>query len=640
MIELFPYRPRLYQEEIMSFIWKTIQNKKHLVLESGTGSGKTICALVPSVKFALENKKRVLYLTRTNAQQRQVILELRQIANLTEVYGVGVQGRRNMCLLLKTNKEFQLGNPEELSKMCADRKRKVLTALEQGEEAKDCIYFANNCKLNLDSIEQWAKKKLPTAEEFVSYCKRRKLCPYELNKALVSDATVVTAPYIYFFEPFIRRSLFDWIACNIEEIILIVDEAHNLPDYARESNSAELSLYSLELVSKEIEEFGNIELISSIKLKTICDLMKKIILELKKEYIFDEDGLIPSSELEGELMNSLQIPSNKLNVLIENIIKYGTIIQDKKRMQRRLARSYVHTLGTFLSFWTRLEAETHVKLISNGSNPKLEIYCLDPSIATQIIKETYASIHMSGTLKPLDEYRASLELPENTTLCSYPSPFPKENRVVLYVTDVTSKYDEISKGKDIIRKMEEYLITIGLTLDRNIVAFFPSFSLLQQFLNDGIEFHIPKSIYVEQKKMGQTELMETVDKFKASTGNAMLFGVAGGRISEGMDFPDRELELAVLIGIPYPKPTAKQKALQHYYDIKFNKGWEYTVTAPTTRKMLQCIGRLIRSEKDRGVAVILDRRAVHFKKYIEDLKETGSVVIELKRFFSDLQGTK
>ena len=128
--------------------------------------------------------------------------------------------------------------------------------------------------------------------------------------------------------------------------------------------------------------------------------------------------------------------------------------------------------------------------------------------------------------------------------------------------------------------------------------------------------------------------MKVVSDFKLAPGRALLHAISGGRVSEGIDFPDRELEVAVLVGIPYPKPTAKQKALQYYYDIKFGKGWDYTVKAPTARRMLQAIGRLIRSEHDRGVAVILDRRAAQFKEYLPDLRETADPAMDVAAFWS------
>ena len=136
--------------------------------------------------------------------------------------------------------------------------------------------------------------------------------------------------------------------------------------------------------------------------------------------------------------------------------------------------------------------------------------------------------------------------------------------------------------------------------------------------------------------MSQSALMDLVSDFKEQgnneDGGATLFSVMGGRISEGMDFPAEQLEIAVIVGIPYPKPTARQRGLQHYYDLKFHKGWEYTVEAPTARKLLQSIGRLIRDENDRGVAVILDSRAVRFKRFIRDLKESKKLIDDIKNF--------
>lgn len=138
--------------------------------------------------------------------------------------------------------------------------------------------------------------------------------------------------------------------------------------------------------------------------------------------------------------------------------------------------------------------------------------------------------------------------------------------------------------------------------------------------------------------MSQSALMDLVSDFKShgdtDGDGAALFSVMGGRISEGMDFPAEQLEIVVIIGIPYPKPTARQRGLQRYYDMKFRKGWEYTVEAPTARKLLQTIGRLIRNESDRGVAIILDRRTPRFKKYIKDMELTNDLLHDVREFLS------
>src|SRR4030042_1828552 len=97
-MNLFPYKPRKNQTAIMQTIKNTLADRGSLVFESGTGSGKTICALTSAIEFAIENKKKIIYTTRTNAQQRQVIIELREIrkklkTGKEKVFGVGIQGR-------------------------------------------------------------------------------------------------------------------------------------------------------------------------------------------------------------------------------------------------------------------------------------------------------------------------------------------------------------------------------------------------------------------------------------------------------------------------------------------------------------------------------------------------------------------
>ncbi|MCL4438153.1 MAG: hypothetical protein M1616_02150 [Candidatus Thermoplasmatota archaeon] len=110
----------------------------------------------------------------------------------------------------------------------------------------------------------------------------------------------------------------------------------------------------------------------------------------------------------------------------------------------------------------------------------------------------------------------------------------------------------------------------------------------------------------------------------------------GGRISEGINFPGDQLQVAIIVGIPYPKPDAKQKALQNYYEHRFRRGWEYAVTFPVAVKLRQAIGRLIRSQNDTGVAIILDRRASYFRKYIPGLRLSRNPVEDSEEFFRDL----
>ena len=653
-MDFFPYDLRENQRNIMQEIDYTLNFQNHLVFESGTGSGKTICVLSSALKYALDNKKKIVYTTRTNAQQQQVILELREIRKKIQdkrILGIGMQGRANMCILAKKDAEMSNGTSEELSKFCTNQKKLVLSNKKNG----GCEFYRNfiSDKTKLEKIQQWTKNNLPTAEELIEYCEKNKICPYELNKQLVNEAQVIVVPYIYIFDKSIRIMLFDWLSMSEEDIILVVDEAHNLPDYLRDLYSTQLSMWMLNSCILEAEKVGNPSIANGIiKVSQFCEMLSEIVRDLRDTYVFNilenglrkdnqikNDAFIPSHELETEILSRLKISSKTFDEIVSDLIAYGEKIQNYRKKEGKLPRSYIHKLGVFLEFWAAIEIDKYIKLIvnsGNGKNPRIEAYCLDPSIGTAIINEFHSTIHMSGTLKPLEEYRDSLGLSKNTKLIFYPSPFSKENRRIFFTRDVTTRYEDIAKDKKIISRIWQYINNICNTFPKNTMVFFPSFNVLNMFRNQGYFKDIERCLYVEEQSMSQSNLMDLVTDFKKSgleNGNcATLFSVIGGRISEGMDFPAEQLEIAVIVGIPYPKPTARQRGLQRYYDLRFNKGWEYTVNAPAARKLMQSIGRLIRNENDRGVAIILDRRAPRFKQYIKDLRVTNDLIMDIEQF--------
>lgn len=643
--KLFPYEYRSGQKIITDKVHTVLTQNSHLVMESGTGTGKTISALTPAITSALNSKKRILYLTRTNSQQRQVILELRKLhekipkscLSNNQLLGIGLQGRSNLCPLFHADPELAKGTPEELSKLCSDKKgiaRRIMKGDEvaEVERKRACKYFGNVCYYDQEKIFDWARNNLPTPEELNEFCSEQELCAYEVNKSLIRNSILVTAPYIYIFNKFIRNYLFEWMSCNPDDIILIIDEAHNLPEFARELSSSEISIFSLSKAFDEAMEFGNPALSNDVLITELCDHLQEILYSFQENYVVDEDGFVPPTELEVELMSRFKCTSKSIELMTNDLIANGTAVQEARRKRGRLPRSYIHSLGAFLLFWHGLDSERYTKLIRSGENPKLEVYCLDPSVVTEVCSEFSSSVHMSGTLRPLDEYRDSIGLQPDSHCEVFPSPFPAGNLVKYYMVDVTTRYEQLMKNKLLIPKIEDYVVNLSNATDRNTVIFFPSFALMNRFVDDGILNRIRRETYQELQGMRQPELMELVRSFKLAK-KGVLLAVVGGRISEGLDFPEEELEVALLVGIPYPRPTAKHRALENYYEAKFGKGWEYTVHAPTTRKLLQSIGRLIRNENDRGFAIILDNRTKRFKDDLDGLQESWNPVKDIKYFF-------
>ncbi len=616
---------------MMQLASSACQGRSHLVVESGTGTGKTVCALTACVEFCKARGKKLLYVTRTNSQQRQVMFELRQINEKSQVFGVALQGRRNMCPLARKDSELSDGSPEELSKVCSDRKARVL----KGEE-EACKYYASTCSADLSPVMRHARDELPTAEEFSKYCIDRELCPYEISKMHVPAADVIAAPYIMFFDGFIRHALMDWMGCALHDVVLIVDEAHNLPSYARELESATLSSVALRLAEKELDEFGDPEMAEGVSLRDFISITQETLEKAVEEYLIDEDGIIPQSHLEEELMFKTHLTSRGLTGLVAQVVNFGEMVRDHRKLVGRLPRSYVHGTGGFLAFWQQLEEAEYVKLVleDDRGNKAFEAYCLDSAIACRPIMECHASVHMSGTLKPLDEYRRSTGLPDDAMLAEVLSPFPPENRLVLYADDVTTKYEDIERDGTMTDRIAAHISELVTRVPRSTIVFYPSYAMMKRIASKVTSASDGRSVYFEDREMDQGEFMKVVSDFKLAPGRALLHAISGGRVSEGIDFPGAEMELAIIAGIPYPKPTAKQRALEHFCEIRFGRGWEHAVKAPTARRLQQAIGRLIRSETDLGVAVVLDKRAVHFVDSLAARRSTD-MVSDVRGFFEE-----
>jgi DNA excision repair protein ERCC-2 len=311
-------------------------------------------------------------------------------------------------------------------------------------------------------------------------------------------------------------------------------------------------------------------------------------------------------------MSRLAVNSIGLRRLALEAVNVGEVVKEERARRGKLPRSYLMSVGGFLDFWESVEPDQYEKLATRGMESALEAYCVDPSAAFAPICDARFSMHMSGTLAPLEEYRDTLGMPAGTNLMRVPSPFPDENLAVVYDPRFTTSHDVLGKDPgmlDSIAAMTERLIN---SANVNTGVFFTSFAMKDRVLDAMRGGLRGRRTFEEARGSTQAELTGLVERFKASQGG-VLFAVMGGRIAEGLDFPGPEMEMALLVGVPYPKPTARSRGLVRFYDLKWNRGWEYAVRAPAARRLAQTVGRLIRNETDRGVAVLLDERGAQFR---------------------------
>ncbi|MFQ6051216.1 MAG: ATP-dependent DNA helicase [Candidatus Hydrothermarchaeota archaeon] len=614
-MDLFPYEPRRYQVEIMELISSTLKNGGNLILESGTGTGKTICALAPCLEYAIENEKVIVYVTRTNSQQKQVIDELKAIIEKknAEITSIAFQGRKHMCLLFK---DITLGS-EELSRLCKKRKKD-----------HTCEFYENM----QDTIKDDLSKKLRcfTAEELVETCQNLKICPYEMNKILAPNARVVVGPYHYMFDPSIRKLLLKWTEKRISDIILIVDEAHNLPDFARNLLSRRLSIWGIRRAlneSKGLEEPLYGEITHDEFFNHLGDVMHE----------FEEDEILLKNEYENIFCETLGISLEELLEISEILVSEGEYIKDAKEERGDPPISYIYSIGSFIQDWLLVNREDFIKMYRKDEYPVLEINCLDASLSTKdVFEKVFSSISMSGTLTPLIAYRDLVGLNEDSVMKSFPSPFPPENRKIIYSLNVTTRFKDLRKNPNLYRLLAKNIRDACNSVPGNIIVFFPSFELMNRLMSYKIFDEIEKRIYIEEQGLSQIELVKLIEDFKENK-NSVLLAVMGGRISEGLDFPGEELICTIIVGIPYPRPTISQQALERYLNRKFNgRGFLYAYTTPAIQRLLQSAGRLIRSDEDRGIVVILDKRVRNLRTHLPEwfmISPARDIGYEIRKFF-------
>lgn len=623
-----------------------------LLVNAPTGSGKTVAVLASLLEHAEKVDHRILYLVRTHSQEVQVIQEVRTIGHRLSrpILAVGLAGRARRCFLLENVAEIKGATAEEHGMLCSDRKRATERAMqgeaplapspdlpEGGEidlaDLDGCPYYARVLQADLTELGDRFRSKLPSPHEFEAYAREENLCAYELAKRLLPDARVVTAPYAFFFHPHIRRSLLDWMRVTPDRIDLVIDEAHNLPNHLRELATVALPQESVRRARSEVAERGDFQLPDGPSASRFLDLVGAAVEELIHALAREDDAVLPPAVFEDALLTALGGTSHRLDTWLGALATWGENLRDERRRERHLPRSWVHTVALTLLSWPQLEPPGYVKVATRLPRPALEAYALDASVPARPIAECHLSVHLSGTLAPLEEYRDALGLGPGARLLDVPSHFPPDNCKFLYDPTVTTRFEELRGDPRAIPRLADHLVEVLQSLPVKTAVFFPSFDLLQKVLEAGLQSQLPGNVFIEYSKMPTGDLWRSIEGWKKDPEGTVLLGVAGGRLAEGIDYPDEELEAVVLVGIPYPRPTAKREALRRFLDETTGHGWQYTVEAPAQRAILQACGRMIRSENDRGLAIVLDRRATAFAGSLPGLAPIADLARTTAEFY-------
>ncbi|MCX8153134.1 MAG: ATP-dependent DNA helicase [Candidatus Bathyarchaeota archaeon] len=595
--EYFPYaNVRPHQDKFIETVYAAVREKRSVLIEGSNGLGKTVSALSACLPAAVENDLKILYVARTHRQHERVIEELKAICKKQQISGVSLRGRNQMCL--NTFAAKNATDARSLMEVCELLKAKDSCPYHRAPEEQNYEYL---------QLQHYITTHPCKASEIQRICRKKGICPYELVKTALPDVNVIALSYLYVFDPVIRTAFFKNLDSQLEQIILIVDEAHNLPETAIEIASSSMSLFVLRQAELEAEKYEN---------KDAADFVRFFRKEIERltEKIGQEEIISPESIL--EIIQKYGGTSSPRE-LVEQMHDTGCSIRRCLLAEGKNPRSYIHGMSEFLLRWLETIGDnSYINVASRYTTrektktAKLEIVALDPAKVTEpVFSATYANVVMSGTLQPLQAYAKLTKLPEDTFHCVLPSPFPKEHVLAVVCLGVTTAMDK--RTPEMYHLIIKRIIEVVHNTPANTGIFAASFDVLNTLLATGLEKALNKPLFYEQKGMSSKANEKLVAEFKAcgKGDGAVFLGVQGGRTSEGVDFPGNEMNSVIIVGVPYAEPTPRVKAQIAYYERCFPKlGREYGYVLPAMKKAVQAAGRPIRTLEDRGALVFLDYR--------------------------------
>jgi DNA excision repair protein ERCC-2 len=595
--EYFPYvSVRPFQDQFIKTVFAAVEDQRSVLIEGSNGLGKTISALSACLPVAVEKGLKILYVARTHRQHDRVIEELRAVFKRHPISGVSLRGRNQMCL-----NSFAARNAldaKSLMEVCELLKAKGRCPYHIAPEEQTYEYL---------QLQQQIATRPYKASEIQRICRKKGVCPYELVKASLSDVTVIALSYLYVFDPVIRTAFLKNFDSQMQKIILIVDEAHNLPETAIDIASRSLSLFVLKQAELEAKKYENKDIESFTNF--FRNEIEKLTENINREEVISPESIIEIIQKQGSIANPRDF--------FEHLHEVGSSIRRSLLSEGKNPRSYIHGMSEFLLRWLEtLGDESFVNVASryttreNVKTAKLEIVALDPSkVTAPVFSSTFSNIIMSGTLQPLQAYAKLTKLPEDTVQCIVPSPFPKEHVLSLVCLGVTTAMEKRTPAmyQTIIKRINE----VVQNTPANTGIFTASFDVLNALVAEGLENALDKPLFHERRGMSSKANEKMVAEFKAcgERDGAVFLGVQGGRTSEGVDFPGDQMNSVIVVGVPYAEPTPRVKAQISYYEKCFPKlGREYGYVLPAMKKASQAAGRPVRTLEDRGAIVFLDYR--------------------------------
>ena len=579
-----------------------------LFCQAPTGIGKTMSALFPALKAMGEGHgEKLFYLTARNTTQaaaEDALARLRASAPELALRSVTLTAKEKACLCRDAE-----GRPACLPELCPyangyyDRLKTALSALlDGGSGCFDRTVLAE------------------TGRKF-------SVCPFELGLDLSEWCDVVIGDYNYLFDPTVHlRRFFDAAG----DYIFLIDEAHNLPDRARAMYSARFCKSSLTDARRAIGK-------GKSALKTALTKADRGFLEARRAVtkLAPRRGSAPTEPPTEDLTQQTSLldtePAEAAFPLPEPLLAQdGTVfLQELPKELLRLLFSLQAPLQDWLE--ADPEADAHAQLLelyfavqditraaerydahfvtqltARGSELEWELLCLDPApFVDASLAAGRAAALFSATLTPPGYYRSVLGCPDARAV-ALESPFPPEHLGLYCLPRISTRYRDREAS---VQAVSDALAALARAKVGNYLAFFPSYAYLRQVHEDFTARYPDIGTLAQESGLDDAARAAFLEQFGPSPAKTLLgFGVMGGIFGEGVDLVGDRLIGCAIVGVGLPQVNPRQEILRRYYDEAGGTGFDYAYRFPGMNKVLQAAGRVIRTQEDRGVVLLLDDR--------------------------------
>lgn len=556
----FPFADyREGQKEMASCVFQALCRQSRALIEAPTGIGKTAAALYGALKALGKGKiTSVFYLTARTTGRRAAenALGLMRSSGL-KLRSVTITAKEKVCLRQKAD--------------CAM-----------------CVYGDGYYDRRRGALRRAMGQEVFGPEEIETLAREFEICPFELSLDLSEIADVVICDYNYVFDPRVRlKRHFERKSCAG----ILVDEAHNLPDRAREMYSAALSgsrVHELKLRIAAI--FGEKDPLhrSMEKLEAALTL-KDAEYDARRE---PPQTLVQAAADFVDQAERLRVSDEDT---VELTLECGWFARVAKRFDEQSYRALIRPEG-------------------EGEFIEVKLWCFAPE---KYLDKSFSRVGgaalFSATLAPIDFYARMLAVPDKKRRLVLESPFPKENLFVGRIP-VRVRYRDRSETMEQVTRVI-HAMTEAKT--GNYIACFPSHAYLAQAYKYYCARYPEAEAICQEMRMGEEKRRRFIACFRSGRERSMVaFIVLGGVFAEGVDLPDDLLSGAAIISTGIPQVNPESELLREMYDDGFEGGTDAAYTYPGFRRVLQAAGRVIRTETDRGVVLLLDERYAA-EKYLE-----------------------